>query len=46
LYADELKKADQKPFIDQLNTIAAMTMTKCRISDSLSQTGGIFFGLV
>jgi hypothetical protein len=31
LYADELKKADQKPFIDQLNSIAAMTMTQARL---------------
>ena len=31
LYADELKKADQKPFIDQLNAIAAMTMTKAQL---------------
>ena len=31
LYADELKKADQKPFIDQLNAIAAMTMTQAQL---------------
>ena len=31
LYADELKKADQKPFIDQLNAITAMTMTKAQL---------------
>lgn len=28
LYADNLKKPAQKPFVDQLNAIAAMTMTK------------------
>ena len=31
LYADELKKADQKPFIHQLNAIAAMTMTQAQL---------------
>ena len=31
LYADDLKKADQKPFIDQLHAIAAMTMTKAQL---------------
>jgi hypothetical protein len=31
LYADGLKKADQKPFIDQLNAIAAMRMTKAEL---------------
>ena len=31
LYADDLKKSAQKPFIDQLNAIAAMTMTKGRL---------------
>jgi hypothetical protein len=31
LYADELKKADQKPFIDQLHAIAAMSMTKAQL---------------
>jgi hypothetical protein len=31
LYADNLKKPDQKLFIDQLNNIAAMTMTQARL---------------
>jgi len=31
LYADELKKADQKPFVDQLHAIAAMSMTKAQL---------------
>jgi len=31
LYADGLKKPDQKPFIDQLNAIAAMSMTKATL---------------
>jgi hypothetical protein len=31
LYADDLKKADQKPFIDQLYTIAAMRMSKAQL---------------
>ncbi|RPJ12397.1 MAG: hypothetical protein EHM37_09160 [Deltaproteobacteria bacterium] len=31
LYADDLKKADQKPFIDQLHTIAAMRMSKAQL---------------
>jgi hypothetical protein len=31
LYTEGLKKPDQKPFIDQLNAIAAMTMTKAKL---------------
>jgi len=31
LYADELKKADQKPLVDQLHAVAAMTMTKAQL---------------
>jgi hypothetical protein len=31
LYADDLKKADQKPLVDQLHAIAAMAMTKAQL---------------